>query len=289
MEKVVDRISDIFPSAIEPSRPWGVLSHGTRARRHRERDRDSIMAEERYPPDPARTSREGDALPPPDDPPAPGEPSDLELLRGMDQSPEECLRLLYRRWGPSLRRFLVRATGSAEAGEDLLQEAFLRILRSAGRFQAKGQVRSWMYRICANLAYSRWRRQGRVVLSPRAGAELPEDGARGPDSRRSRRLFMAELEEAVFQLPENQRMVFLLKADQGLTYREIASTLLCPEGTVKSRFHLAVMRLREALREWEDGMDLESAPPPRSPGSTAGDGRRNHRTEAIADGLHTVD
>jgi RNA polymerase sigma factor (sigma-70 family) len=73
-----------------------------------------------------------------------------------------------------------------------------------------------------------------------------------------RGLFARDLESALTDLPVNQRMAFLLKAGQGLTYEEAAEVLGCPEGTVKSRFHHAVLRLRIVLREWEDGIGTEA-------------------------------
>jgi len=186
-------------------------------------------------------------------------PTDLELLRGMARAPEESLRILFHRWGPPLRRFLIRATGSRESGEDLLQEAFLRIFRAAPRLAPDSQAGSWMYRICANLAYSHWRRQRRLFFTPGPPAEIPAGREEGPDSRRMRGAFAQDLGSAIERLPANQRMVFLLKVDQGLTYQEIAAVLRCPEGTAKSRFHHAVRRLRGDLREWEGGLETGQA------------------------------
>jgi RNA polymerase sigma-70 factor (ECF subfamily) len=184
-------------------------------------------------------------------------PPDLELIRGTGAGSEECFRLLFRRWSPRLGRFLIQATGSREAGEDLLQEAFLRILRAAPRFSPRGKVSSWMYRICANLAYSHWRR---IRSSPFAYAGFPEGFAEtmstraedAPDRERDRNAFVDDAQAALRRLPENQRMVFLLKVEQGLRYEEIASILQCPLGTAKSRFHHAVRKLRESLSEWDE-------------------------------------
>ena len=208
--------------------------------------------------------------------------SDLELLHGMETSPEESLGALVHRWGPRLRRFLVRACGSIESGEDLMQEAFLRIYQAAPEFQPQGEVSSWMYRICANLAYSYWRRRQKVAFQPLAGNE-PDLRSPGepPDRSRLRARFAQELELAVASLPANHRMVFLLKIDQGLTYREIASVLCCKEGTAKSRFHYAVRSLRAALREWEGGF---------GPGDTGpASPLRTHRPEERLHGLHPLD
>lgn len=189
----------------------------------------------------------------------PETPSDLELIQGTAAGSEESFRLLFRRWSPRLGRFLIHATGSRETGEDLLQEAFLRILRAAPRFSPTGKVSSWMYRICANLAYSHWRRiRSSPLVYPGAYSAVVDgmadavSGGEAPDRRRDGSAFVQEARVALMQLPENQRMVFLLKVEQGLRYEEIASVLHCPLGTAKSRFHHAVRKLQELLRHWDE-------------------------------------
>jgi RNA polymerase sigma-70 factor (ECF subfamily) len=186
----------------------------------------------------------------------PKESSDLELLQGIARGHEESFRTLFGRWAPRLGRFLLQVTGSRETAEDLLQEAFLRILKAAPRFQPGGSVGSWMHRICANLAYSHWRRRraspfpGRV--DPSILAEVPASSLDSPERLRTRQAFRQDVRAAVQQLPENHRMVFLLKLDQNLTYEEIAAVLGCPAGTAKSRFHHAVRKLRHTLRDWSE-------------------------------------
>jgi RNA polymerase sigma-70 factor (ECF subfamily) len=182
-------------------------------------------------------------------------PDDLALLRGIAGGDEDCFRLFFRRWTPPLGRFLQRVTRSPEVAEDLLQETFLRVLRAAPRFEPHGSVSAWVYRIAANLAYSHWRRT-RGVLGPPA-PEAPEIAATMPDPLtpdllRARRAWARDLQAAVGRLPENHRLVFVLKIDEGLTYEQIGEVLGCPTGTAKSRFHHAVLRLRAALRDWED-------------------------------------
>ncbi len=190
------------------------------------------------------------------------EPSDLELLRGVGRGHEESFRRLFRRWAPRLHRFLTHTCGSPETGEDLLQEAFLRILQAAPRFEERGTVRAWMYRISVNLAYSHWRRErsSPVPESALSGASCgdleshasADRGTATPDRMRADRAFVQDVRGALRRLPENQRLVFLLKVDQGLSYEEIAAALRCPVGTAKTRFHHGVRKLRQALRDWDE-------------------------------------
>jgi len=188
-------------------------------------------------------------------------PSDCELLRQTAAGCESSFRILFRRWAPRLGRFLTQATGSRETAEDLLQEAFLRVLRGAPRYEARGAAGAWLYRICANLAYSHWRRRRASPIhgtwDPATLAQVAAPARAGPEQARLRAAMLGAARAAVQRLPENQRLVFLLKVDQGLTYERIAEVLGCPVGTAKSRFHHAVGHLREQLREWghEGGTD----------------------------------
>jgi RNA polymerase sigma-70 factor (ECF subfamily) len=80
----------------------------------------------------------------------------------------------------------------------------------------------------------------------------PELGIDPEESLRLARL-ADDARRAIARLPENQRLVFLFKVDQELSYEEIAAIMKCPVGTVKSRLHHAVRRLRELMRAARDG------------------------------------
>jgi RNA polymerase sigma-70 factor (ECF subfamily) len=184
------------------------------------------------------------------------EPSDLILLQGIAAGNEDSFRCFFERWAPRLGRFLRRITGSREAGEDLLQEAFLRVLRGASDFEPRGTVAGWIYRICSNLAYSYWRRQRSSPVHLEAAeapvACHPSALSDSPERIRWKRAFEHEARQALMRCPPNHRMVFILKVDQGLTYEQISEVLDCPTGTAKSRFHFAVRRLRQELKHWAD-------------------------------------
>ncbi|MBU1701126.1 MAG: RNA polymerase sigma factor [Candidatus Eisenbacteria bacterium] len=181
---------------------------------------------------------------------------DLALLQGVGRGCENSFRVLFRRWSPRLGRLLFQITGSRDVAEDLLQETFLRILKAAPQFKPGGSVVSWMYRICANLGYSYWRRRRSSPLLPPGHNDFIGDilapNHESPDEKFLAGAFASDAQGAIRRLPPNQRMTFLLKIDQGLTYEEIALVLHCPTGTAKSRFHHAVRRLREELSAWDE-------------------------------------
>jgi RNA polymerase sigma-70 factor, ECF subfamily len=194
-------------------------------------------------------------------------PSDEQLIQRIACRDEDAFTLFFRRWAPRLGSFILRSTGCPEAADDLVQEAFIRIYRAAGRYEARGHVSAWVLRIAANLTYSHWRTRNRSrvdsvdlqLLTQRT----PAAAHYSPQQRRERAQFRSDLDAAIGALPPNQRMAFLLKIEQGLTYAQIGEVLRCPEGTVKSRFHHAMLKLRTSLREWSpqtEGPHGEGAP-----------------------------
>ncbi|MCU0722787.1 MAG: sigma-70 family RNA polymerase sigma factor [Planctomycetes bacterium] len=143
--------------------------------------------------------------------------------------------------------------------EDLAQEVFLRVYRSRAEYEPKAKFRTFLFRIARNLWIDHVRArktQGRTLsLSAPAGGE--EDGdtlqarlegvAPKPSAQMRREDIRREIEDALSFLPEDQRSVFLLCEVDGMKYDDAAEILGIPVGTVKSRMHTAVNRLRARL------------------------------------------
>jgi RNA polymerase sigma-70 factor (ECF subfamily) len=130
--------------------------------------------------------------------------------------------------------------------EDVAQEAFVRAYRNFDRLRDPESFRAWLVRIVWRLALDRMRADRRRERREQAflrATDPPEveDGA-------AAREFERRLAEAIGALPEKLRLVLLLGAVQGHDLAEVARLLGVPEGTVKSRMHLARRRLAEALR-----------------------------------------
>jgi RNA polymerase sigma-70 factor, ECF subfamily len=195
------------------------------------------------------------------------ETGEAALIRGVSEGCEASFNELFRRWTPRLMRFLTGATGSRETGEDLLQETFLRILNGAPAYEPRGDAGAWIYRIAANVAYSYWRRERARPLHTaqpieRVSMTVASPNA-GPEAVRDRGAFLRDVNQALGLMDGNKRMVFLLKAGEGLTYDEIARVMGCPSGTVKSRFHHAVRILQDELsgKDWNGHQIAEEVSP----------------------------
>jgi RNA polymerase sigma-70 factor, ECF subfamily len=134
---------------------------------------------------------------------------------------------------PELLRFATRLCGSADAGEDLLQETYLQAWRSFHRFAAGTNCRAWLYKILlfTHSAQNRKRaRQPFLVDFDAAGEAALLIDAPTPDA-----LTAKAVKAAFDRLPEHVRTLILLVDVEGLTYREAAEALSVPVGTVMSR------------------------------------------------------
>lgn len=148
----------------------------------------------------------------------------------------------------SLFAFLYRMVGEPATAEDLMQETFVRALQASRRYRPEGRISTWLFSIAANLVRDRWRRRAR------RGEELPLDHLplEAPDSTEEQALRGIDHErvrEALLCLPLEQRLALILRYYQDLSYEEIAQALAIPVGTVRSRIHNGLARLKRLLAQ----------------------------------------
>ena len=138
-----------------------------------------------------------------------------------------------------------RMTRSRSDAEDLVQETYLRALRSFDRFTPGTNARAWLFTILHRARVDALRRQGRAPVT----VELEDDGHATPPVQEAAMTTLGGLERALQDLPEAIRSAVLLRDLEGFSYREIAQILEVPVGTVMSRLHRGRAALRRALGE----------------------------------------
>jgi RNA polymerase sigma-70 factor (ECF subfamily) len=179
-------------------------------------------------------------------------PSDEQLLARFAAGERSALEELFRRYRLPAYHVAYRLLGHEADALDAVQEGFVKALTHLTSFQGRSSFKTWLMRVVSNAAFDLGRQRGRrelVSLDTAAGKEngcspaVFFDPARGLEQADLRRL----LHEALQALPEAQRRTFVLHADGGLSYREVAETLGISIGTVMSRLFYARQRLRAYL------------------------------------------
>lgn len=151
---------------------------------------------------------------------------------------------LYKRYLKAMRRIAERITGDGMEAEDVLQEAFLRAFNKLEAFKGDATFGAWLKRIVINTAINHVKRKRMewLPLDPER-MEVKEEHA----SSYHAGLSMADIQEAVDQLPDGYQTVFKLYLIEGYDHQEIGTILNISEATSKSQFSRAKKKLREML------------------------------------------
>ena len=171
---------------------------------------------------------------------------DAALIAAWRAGDEQAATELVRRHARALARYLAGAGAPEGELDDLVQEAMIRAFRGIGGFRGQCQFRTWLLTIGSNVLKDFGRRAKRRQVVPlhedlRAPDGDPHDAAVAGEAEQ-------RLRDGLTQLPRLQREVFLLRAQQGLEYEEIAAALETTPGAARVHYHHAVKRLKEHLK-----------------------------------------
>jgi len=165
------------------------------------------------------------------------------LLRLGSQAPGDALERLYDRFATPVYRLAMRALRDPQLAEDAVQDTFVRLWRSARRFDpARGSASTWVFALARRATIDAHRRR------PPAAPELPDDLV-SDDGRFEALMTAVSVRDALGALSPAHREVLELAYDAELTQASIADRLGVPLGTIKSRTYHAMRALRTVLRE----------------------------------------
>ena len=179
--------------------------------------------------------------------------TDKELVRRVQQGDRQAFDLLFSRYQHRVLNLVSRYLRDREDVEDVTQEAFIKAFRALPRFRGESAFYTWLYRIAINTAKN-W-----IVAKNRRPPSSDIDAVDAEQYGMSSRLketstpenelLREEIERTVYDtiaaLPEDLRTAIMLREMDGMSYEEIATTMECPIGTVRSR----IFRAREAIDE----------------------------------------
>jgi RNA polymerase sigma-70 factor (ECF subfamily) len=177
----------------------------------------------------------------------PGVPlSDADLIAAWRSGDEGAAGELVRRHARAVARFL-GAAGAGDDVDDLVQETFFRAFRKIDGYRGGASFRTWVIAISSNALKDVRRRSRRQPAIPLETEDIPDERT-DPHADVVGRELEARVGECVRRLPRLQRDVFLLRAQQGMEYEDIAAALDTTVGAARVHYHHALKRLKEWLR-----------------------------------------
>ncbi len=177
---------------------------------------------------------------------------DLLLVERVREGDKQAFGLLVEKYRRKLLRLLSRMVRDQDEIEDIAQETFIKAYRALPQFRGDAAFYTWLYRIGVNTAMNYLATRGRAMhtVSDQAMNDEDEPDERlvakdigTPESELLSKQMVMAVNEAVEALPEELRQAITLREIEGMSYEEIAETMECPIGTVRSR----IFRAREAI------------------------------------------
>jgi RNA polymerase sigma-70 factor, ECF subfamily len=188
----------------------------------------------------------------------PGEPSDLELMHGIQQENPEALSKLYDRYNGIIKALILRVVHNEAEADDLLQEIFMELWNQAKNFSAqKGKPLGWMVTLARRRAIDGLRKKQAYM---RAGERLQNETEQQPDAwvhnSTEEEINFSDtrvlIRNVIRGLPPAQQRAIDLAFFRGMSQREIAAHTNTPLGTVKTRLELGLKKIYDGLKELKD-------------------------------------
>jgi RNA polymerase sigma-70 factor, ECF subfamily len=184
--------------------------------------------------------------------------TDSELVRMCIGGDNVAFSELVRRHDRAVFGLISRYVACAEDAKDIYQDVFIRVHRNIGNFRFNSQFSTWLYRVTVNMCIDHAKKAKRSALAHAGGflpenpdvmpqAQEPESPSPSPDQESVNKEIGQRIRTALDVLPPRQRMVFVLRHEEGRPLKEIACALGCREGTVKRYLFEATRTMRKEL------------------------------------------
>jgi RNA polymerase sigma-70 factor (ECF subfamily) len=186
------------------------------------------------------------------------ENEDVRLMSSIAAGDTAAFEQLIERHQALVAGTAARMLGSNSEVEDIAQQVFIRVWKSAARYRPRAKFTTWLLKITRNLVFNELRRTKRRAQTPlqaEPGAEeitLPDETTSTPDASLLETELQQAIEDAITQLPETQRMALILRRYEELSYEDIAEVLDLSVPAVKSLLFRARTELRSRLSKYLD-------------------------------------
>jgi RNA polymerase sigma-70 factor (ECF subfamily) len=173
--------------------------------------------------------------------------SDDDLMAEYSRGRLSALDELVDRYRLPLLRFAYRVVADEMRAEDVVQEAFVRVMQKARSYSARGHFRTWLFAIAANLCKDERRRIARRQECSLDCPDITMAADHASDEVGTDAFIRWQLTVALQALSPEHRIALVLHHCQQFSYEEIAEVIGCPAGTVKSRVHYALQYVRKVM------------------------------------------
>lgn len=172
-----------------------------------------------------------------------------EVLAGNKQAYAQIIN----KYKNQLYATILRMTKNPQDAQDLVQEAFIKVYHQLGKYEGKGTFSSWIYRVAINHCMDEFRKKRYKMQQ----LEISEDQVMNPNHPEV--IFLKkeknrQLEKLIGTLPEEERIIILLRYVNELSYNEISELVETPVSNVRNKLHRAKKKLRETIKR--DGGDF---------------------------------
>jgi RNA polymerase sigma-70 factor (ECF subfamily) len=174
---------------------------------------------------------------------------DTALMLRYRDGDADAFETLYHRHNDSLYRYLLRLSLNRDTAEDLFQEAWGKIVNSRHNYRPTAKFSTFLFRVAHNCFIDYLRKNKRHTAETNIDPDLSPNPGDEPDQMAERHLARRRLDACLEEIPPEQRDVFLLYEEAGLSIDEIAAVTGANRETVKSRLRYAAGKLRAALSE----------------------------------------
>ncbi len=185
---------------------------------------------------------------------------DARLVQAFLGGNHQAFNTLVGRWQSKIHHFAYRYFASSDDAAEITQKTFIKAYQKLDTLDDVQKFGSWLYRIANNLCLDELKRAGRkrsISLETLKVAPQTETVS-GADATLERNEALVLLHKALLQLPNDQRMVVIMKEYEGFTFPEIAEILDEPINTVKSRLYYGLRALKKTFDSWNINKEVFS-------------------------------
>ncbi len=183
--------------------------------------------------------------------------NDHELVARVKSGDDEAFSELMRRHYKGVLNYIYKFTNGNDSVEDLTQEVFYRVYKSIDRYQPDAQFTTWLYRIATNLCITHLKKNKRVesleeIVDGKGEISDHDYEYSRADNNVYRKQIKKEINGALKELNEKERVAIILCKYEGFSYNEIAEILGCSVGAVKTHIYRGRIKLVELLKHFSE-------------------------------------